>query len=122
MDKWTCFRSIDKAIVNAEWMNSLAHVQVLVMEPSLSDHSPLSITLHQHSGKEKRPFHFYNCQAQHASFQEKIVQGWTRQKEGVKGVWSNLKKMRRESQKLNKQEYSRVSRKVQTLREKLEEK
>lgn len=101
---WTnghVFSKIDKAIINAEWMTNMAPIQVLVMEPLFSDHSPLSITVNQHEDNVKRPFRFYNCLAQHSSFQDRIVQGWTRRNEGMRGVWHNLKDMRREMQKLN---------------------
>lgn len=122
---WTnghVFSKIDKALVNAEWVNSMVPRQVLVMEPSFSDHSPLSITLHQQRDKFKRPFRFYNCLTQHSCFQEKVRQGWTRHNEGMRGIWNNLKEVRREMQQLNHQEFSGTTQKVQKLREKLEEK
>lgn len=80
-------------------------MQVLVMEPLFSDCLPLCITLQQQENNVKRPFRFYNCLAQHESFHDKIVQRWTRQNEGMRGVWNNLKGVRRDMQMLNYQEF-----------------
>lgn len=43
---WTnndVFNKIDNALVNGEWMNYIAHIQVHILDPYFSDHSPLNI-------------------------------------------------------------------------------
>lgn len=45
---WTnghTYSKLDRALVNTEWMLYMPHLEVLVMEPACSDHSPLSIKL-----------------------------------------------------------------------------
>ncbi|KAK4721507.1 hypothetical protein R3W88_011740 [Solanum pinnatisectum] len=91
-------------------------VQVLVMDPLISDHSPLSINVEEHRDAKKRPFKFVNCLAQHPEFKNKINASWQIKERGMQGVWHNMMKVRRELKQLNQREYMRVSEKVHKLR------
>ncbi|KAK6785297.1 hypothetical protein RDI58_018752 [Solanum bulbocastanum] len=113
------FSRIDRALVNAEWILHMPIVQVLVMDPLFSDHSPLSITVEEQRDAKKRPFKFFNCLAQHPEFKNKINASWQIKGRGMQGVWQSLKKMRRELQQLNQREYMGVSKKVHKLRDEL---
>ncbi|KAH0657699.1 hypothetical protein KY290_027261 [Solanum tuberosum] len=76
---WTnghVFSRIDRALVNAEWVLHMPIVQVLVMDPLFSDHSPLSINVEEHKDAKKRPFKFFNCLALHPEFKNKITASW----------------------------------------------
>lgn len=122
---WTSghvYSRIDRALANDEWVMNMPTVQVLLMDPQCSDHSPLSIEVEVPKDSQKRPFKYYNCIAQHPEFHNKVLQRWTIQGKGMKGVWNNLKQVRREMTKINQQEYRGVSDKVQQLRRDLDSK
>ncbi|KAK4713159.1 hypothetical protein R3W88_019066 [Solanum pinnatisectum] len=91
-------------------------VQVLVMDPLFSDHSPLSINVEEHRDAKKRPFKFFNCLAQHPEFKNKINASWQIKGRGMQRVWQNLMKVRRELKQLNQREYMGVLEKVHKLR------
>nr|XP_009783789.1 PREDICTED: uncharacterized protein LOC104232310 [Nicotiana sylvestris]XP_016467865.1 PREDICTED: uncharacterized protein LOC107790453 [Nicotiana tabacum] len=60
---WTnnhVYSKIDRAIVNGEWMTTMPTLQVQVMEPYFSDHSPLSIQFGRRRGNRGKPFIFLN--------------------------------------------------------------
>ncbi|KAK4724319.1 hypothetical protein R3W88_027098 [Solanum pinnatisectum] len=107
------FSRIDRALVNDEWVIRMPPLQVMVMEPLFSDHSPLSIEVETQRDIRKKPFRFYNCLAQYPDFKPTIQTSWQRQNGGMQGVWNNLKIVRREMQHLNKKEYVGVTEKVQ---------
>ncbi|XP_015169932.1 uncharacterized protein [Solanum tuberosum] len=113
---WTnghVYSRIDKAIVNAEWVNKMATQQVIAMEPLFSDHSPLGLIMEEKRGTRKRPFRFYNCIGKHPEFRDRVKDGWQILGGGMKGVWRNLKRVRKEMQHLNNKEFMGVSKKVQ---------
>ncbi|KAK4706498.1 hypothetical protein R3W88_033947 [Solanum pinnatisectum] len=103
LNKWTC-------------VLHMPIVQVLVMDPLISDHSPLSINVEEHKDAKKRPFKFVNCLAQHPEFKNKINASWQIKERGMQGVWHNMMKVRRELKQLNQREYMKVSEKVHKLR------
>lgn len=113
------FSRIDRALVNDEWVIRMPPLQVMVMEPLFSDHSPLSIEVETQRDIRKKPFRFYNYLAQHLDFKPTIQTSWQRQNGGMQGVWNNLKIVRKEMQYLNKKEYIGVTGKVQHLRREL---
>lgn len=56
---WTnghVYSRIDKAIVNAPWMVTMPTLQVQIMDPLFSDHSPLSINLEYHDRYKEKTF------------------------------------------------------------------
>ncbi|KAH0685683.1 hypothetical protein KY290_017200 [Solanum tuberosum] len=116
---WTnghVFSRIDRALVNVEWVLHMPIVQVLVMDPLFSHHSPLSIIVEEHRDAKKRPFKIFNYLAQHPEFKNKINASWQIKGRGMQGVWQNLMKVRRELKQLNQREYMGVSEKVHKLR------
>ncbi|KAG5610973.1 hypothetical protein H5410_022254 [Solanum commersonii] len=83
--------SIDRTLINDEWVVKMPPLQVMVMEPLLLDHSPLSIVVETQRDIRKKLFIFYNYLAHHLDLQTKIQLSWQRQNRGMKGVWQNLK-------------------------------
>ncbi|XP_070038226.1 uncharacterized protein LOC142167392 [Nicotiana tabacum] len=68
---WTnghTYSKIDRVLVNAEWMLTMPHLEVWVMNPSCFDHSPLRITLEDVEDKAPKPFKFLNHLAEHKDF------------------------------------------------------
>ncbi|KAG5599650.1 hypothetical protein H5410_031020 [Solanum commersonii] len=71
-------KGIDRALVNDEWVIRMPLLQVMVMEPLFSDHSPLSIEVESQRDIRKKPFRFYNCLTQHPDFKTIIQSSWQR--------------------------------------------
>ncbi|KAH0724701.1 hypothetical protein KY284_000566 [Solanum tuberosum] len=116
---WTnghVFSRIDRAIVNATWMNKMPNYQVMAMDPLFSYHSHLGLLMEEQRDNKRRPFWFYNCIGQHSEFRMRVHKSWVMQGGGMQGAWRNLKRMKKEMRKLNKAEFMGVSGRVQQLR------
>ncbi|KAM3263445.1 hypothetical protein P3L10_000439 [Capsicum annuum] len=77
--EYTCsnghtYSRIDWALVNAKWMLDMPIVEVMVMDPGCSDHSPLSLLLAQEEDKRPKPFRFLNHLVKHKKFHEVLQQ------------------------------------------------
>lgn len=108
------YSQIDEAIVNDAWMNVIP-TKVMAMEPLFSDDSLLGLILEDQEYTQKRPFRFYNCLVKQQKFKEKVQAGWHITGDGLKGIWKNLKVVRREMQKLNTKEFNGVVDRVQRM-------
>ncbi|KAH0728693.1 hypothetical protein KY284_004558 [Solanum tuberosum] len=89
--------------------------QVMAMDPLFSDHSPLGLIIEEQRDEQRRPFRFYNCLGDHPNFKEGVQAGWQISEGGMKGVWRNLKMVRRDMQKLNKREFMGVAENVHKI-------
>nr|XP_009763385.1 PREDICTED: uncharacterized protein LOC104215309 [Nicotiana sylvestris]XP_016465127.1 PREDICTED: uncharacterized protein LOC107788003 [Nicotiana tabacum] len=79
---WTnshVYSRIDRAIVNAHWMINMPPMQVHVMDPQFSNHSPLCIELERELEHKGRPFKFFNCLAEHPDFDSIIRDRWNKE-------------------------------------------
>lgn len=54
----------------------MPHLKVLVMKPTCSDHSPLSIKLDAEEDPSPKPFKFMNQLVEHNDFLEVLVGAW----------------------------------------------
>lgn len=70
------FSNIDRALVNSTWMHRMAQLEVMVMDPVFSDHSSVSIEVHDQGRRMVRSFKFLNCLAEHKDFIPKVAEGW----------------------------------------------
>ncbi|WMV30067.1 hypothetical protein MTR67_023452 [Solanum verrucosum] len=95
------YSRIDKVIGNYAWMDKMP-TQVTAMDPLLLDHSPLGLIIEEQKDEQKGPFRFYNYLGDHPKFKKGVQADWQITGGGMKGIWRNLKMVRREMQKLNK--------------------
>ncbi|XP_070020740.1 uncharacterized protein [Nicotiana sylvestris] len=68
---WTnshIFSRIDWAIGNAEWMIHMDHIEVQILDPHFSDHSPLCVDFAETINNRPRPFKFLNYLEDHHDF------------------------------------------------------
>ncbi|KAG5632415.1 hypothetical protein H5410_004132 [Solanum commersonii] len=104
----TCSR-IDRALVNAEWMIQMPIMEVHILRPRISDHSPLKIALEKRSQKKYRAFRFFNCIAEHTRFLPIVKQAWQGETYGsMKVVWKKLKRVIIAIKELNNTEFRGV--------------
>nr|XP_009765502.1 PREDICTED: uncharacterized protein LOC104217045 [Nicotiana sylvestris] len=108
---WTnshVFSRIERAIVNAEWVNNMPQVGVVIMEALFSDHSPLCIKLGEEP-KASKPFRFFNCLAEHKDFLPIVTEAWNKSSKArnMAGIWRKLKDVRRELKGLNTNEFQK---------------
>ncbi|XP_009592517.1 uncharacterized protein [Nicotiana tomentosiformis] len=119
---WTnshVYSRIDRAILNAEWMIDMLHIQVQVMDPHFSDHSPLSIEVEITMDNKKKPFKFYNCLAEYPNFAQLVQEGWQNRSVDMKGIWYNLKIVKATLKGLNRKEFADITTHVKTMRDEL---
>ncbi|XP_019242114.1 PREDICTED: uncharacterized protein LOC109222186 [Nicotiana attenuata] len=63
---------IDRVLANAEWIQRWPNMEGVVMNPSFSDHCPLSIVLGSNNLDGGRPFRFINCLANLVEFNQVV--------------------------------------------------
>lgn len=116
----TCSK-IDRAVVNAEWILSMSQLEIMVMNPGSSDHSPLSPELDSNMRVSHKSFKFFNCIAEHPEFLQRVRVAWNGGHKGdLKAVWQKLKKVKASIKQLNNSAFKGVSSKVKDIREKLQ--
>lgn len=61
---------IDKALVNTDWISTFPNSEIEVLNPHISDHSPLRINMDckQPTRRIKHQFKFLNCVVDHLEF------------------------------------------------------
>ncbi|XP_075101884.1 uncharacterized protein LOC142177307 [Nicotiana tabacum] len=117
---WTnnhTYNRIDRGLVNTTWTMTMPNVKVQVLEPMVSDHSPLKLEICQEQGKKNRPFKFFNCIADHPQFMQHIEEAWKdrstngRMQTHYKGVDGKIKEIRRELQGIQEEMSSKLQNK-----------
>ncbi|XP_070039252.1 uncharacterized protein [Nicotiana tomentosiformis] len=76
---WTnghTYNTIDRALVNAEWMLKMLYLEVWVMDPGCSEHSPLNVSFEDNEEKFPKPFKFLNHLAEHKDFLALVSGAW----------------------------------------------
>ncbi|XP_019256431.1 PREDICTED: uncharacterized protein LOC109234835 [Nicotiana attenuata] len=106
---WTnshVFSRIDRPIINAEWINTMPHVDAVIMDPLFSDHSPLCVKIGDEQ-KTPKPFRFFNCLAEHKDFLDVVGEAWNKAPKTGKmaEVWRKLKEVRHALKRLNTKEF-----------------
>ncbi|KAK4363309.1 hypothetical protein RND71_018550 [Anisodus tanguticus] len=107
---------IDRAIVNAKWIQEFPHVEVVALGPGYSDYCPLVVHLEATSITKRRPFKFFNVLAEHEQFQYVVLTAWN---QPMKIIWYKIKADKQGLKHLNKQEFSSVECRARDAREKL---
>ncbi|XP_075074715.1 uncharacterized protein LOC142162281 [Nicotiana tabacum] len=115
---WTnehAYSRIDRALENAEWMMQMPHLEVRVMDPGCSDHSPLCMNFEDTEDKGPRPFKFLNHLSEHKEFLVKVKEAWRKRNERniMKDVWCRLKQVKQAMKSLNRAEYNAIWDKIQ---------
>ncbi|XP_075083303.1 uncharacterized protein LOC142167048 [Nicotiana tabacum] len=112
---------IDRGVVNNEWMNQFSHLDMVVMEPYFSDHSPLCITIEENLEKGPKPFRFFNYMADHKKFAMKVEEGWYKTGQGklMEHIWAKLKMIKFEMKQLAVSYFQGIGKNVETIRHKL---
>ncbi|XP_070029278.1 uncharacterized protein [Nicotiana sylvestris] len=123
---WTnnhVFSKIDRALVNAEWMIRFPKKEVLVLDPNLSDHSPLCIKMDEENFQGPRTFRFLNYIAEHHNFLEVVNKAWQIPMRGswMNRVWMRLKGMKEGLKQINTKKFRGIDERIKTLRKQLAE-
>lgn len=101
----------------------MPNMEVQIIDPGCSDHSPLSINFVQQVDLRSRPFKFLNHLAQHVKFQETVQIAWQDSPGGNKmmRVWQKLKKVKQGLKCLNKTEFQGVEMRIKLYRQQLQD-
>ncbi|XP_070007522.1 uncharacterized protein LOC142165409 [Nicotiana tabacum] len=73
------YSRINMGLVNTDWMMIMPSLKIQVLEPLISDHSPLKLMITQMHTKKSRPFRFLNCIADHPLFIQQVEMAWRRE-------------------------------------------
>ncbi|KAH0717607.1 hypothetical protein KY285_013638 [Solanum tuberosum] len=115
------YSKIDWALVNAIWLLDMQSLEMQVMNPQSSDHSPLRVVLAQEEDKRHKPFKFLNHLAQHGEFQRTVQMAWQQSHNTgtMYGVWQKLKRVKIALKELNIAEYQGVETRIKIYRQQL---
>nr|XP_016494149.1 PREDICTED: uncharacterized protein LOC107813394 [Nicotiana tabacum] len=114
---------IDRILINAEWIQKWPAMEGIIMNPSFSDHCPLSLVIDDTSQEGRRPFKFLNCLENHKEFDDIVKHFWRkRQRENAMlKVWNKLKMLKGDLKQLNNQKFNKIGHKIEVARNKLED-
>ncbi|KAG5581460.1 hypothetical protein H5410_052087 [Solanum commersonii] len=102
---WTnehTYSCIDKALVNAMWVQSWTHLECSILDPRFSDHNPMCVTIEAGENTGPKPFRFFSYLADHPEFMQAVENNWksqiqasTMNEDSIKGVigtnkWRNI--------------------------------
>lgn len=106
---------IDRIMVNNAWVDSYQMKEAQILNPSISDHSPILFKGFTVSKGGGRPFRFLNCIASHPDFLDRVKQGWQIEIKGCNmyRVWEKLKKVKHNIKQLHHQEYGDIQLKIE---------
>nr|XP_016448972.1 PREDICTED: uncharacterized protein LOC107774043 [Nicotiana tabacum] len=123
---WTnnhVYSRIDRALVNARCMMNMTQLEVVLQDPLFSDHTPVCVYFeHDHQPMPKL-FKFFNNLAEHKEFQSQVKDTWevSMLRPAMQRIWMKLKRLKKGSKQLNVEEYNRIPKMIQAIREKLQQ-
>ncbi|XP_060211785.1 uncharacterized protein LOC132639349 [Lycium barbarum] len=77
---WTnhhTYNRIDRALVNATWVQNWPHLETHVLDLSFSDHSPLSVQIEDGTSPGGKPFKYFDYMMKHPQFMELVNKAWS---------------------------------------------
>ncbi|WMV50919.1 hypothetical protein MTR67_044304 [Solanum verrucosum] len=83
------YSRFDWALVNARWLLFMQPLEVQIMDPECSDHSPLRVTLTQEEDRIHKPLKFLNHLVKYEKFQRTVQRIWQQRHSSctMYGVW-----------------------------------
>ncbi|CAN4105321.1 unnamed protein product [Withania somnifera] len=99
---------IDWALVNTSWMLAMPNLELLIMDPGCSDHTPLSFNFPPEVDMRPRPFKFLSHLTKHENFQHI--------RDGLARLWQKLKGVKQALKHLNATEYQGVQTRIKMYR------
>lgn len=114
---WTnnhVFSIIDRGLVNSIWVQQWSVLEVIIMDPEFSDHSPLCVTIDEKQEKGGKPFKFCNFIAYHPEFIVTVQKEWSNKKSNnpIEVVWKNLSKLKHGLKKMKVKEFHGIQHKI----------
>ncbi|XP_077226456.1 uncharacterized protein LOC143859720 [Tasmannia lanceolata] len=71
-------RTLDRALVNHDWINSFPLSTAQFLPPGLSDHAPIVVNLQNHQSLGAKPFIFHNMWTEDISIFPIVEKAWNR--------------------------------------------
>ncbi|XP_060170802.1 uncharacterized protein LOC132601754 [Lycium barbarum] len=123
---WTnnhVFSRIDRGLVNASWVQMWDALEIIVMAPEFSDHSPLSLTVEERQTMRAKPFKFFNCLATHPDFRSSVQRNCQQICNGrpMEKVWKKMHRLKHVLKKLNNTEFKGVDERIALTKQKLQD-
>ncbi|XP_060177911.1 uncharacterized protein LOC132607851 [Lycium barbarum] len=123
---WTynhVFSRIDRGLVNASWFQMWGALEIKVMAPDFSDHSPLSLTLEERQPMIAKPLKFFNCLAAHPDFRTTVERNWQQICNGqlMEKVRKIIHRMKHVLKKLSTRDFKGVDEMIALTKKKLQD-
>lgn len=115
------YSRINGALVNADWLLKVVVTEVVILNPGVSDHTPISIQFKEVVKRNLKPYMFLNCLVYHKDFLSAVVNIWGRQTgtNHMEEIWWKLKVLKIDLKQLNQKEFRNVEEKIMLYRQNL---
>ncbi|KAK4709789.1 hypothetical protein R3W88_004302 [Solanum pinnatisectum] len=121
---WTnghTYSCIDKAFVNALWMQTWTHLECSILDPRFSYHSPLCVKIEAGEDTGPKPFKFFNYLADHPEFMQTAETSWKSQRQvsSMSEVWRKIKRLKQPMSGLSNHYFQGIQSRVIMIRTQL---
>ena len=105
---------IDRVLVNESWIDQFPVSNAMFLPSSISDHSPVVVSVSGKAQSFKKPFKYFDFWAEHKDFLPKVAQDWNQYIRGVPmfRICQKLRSLKPILKSLNKKEFSDISTRV----------
>lgn len=112
---------LDRALVSLEWLLEFADSYISILNPGISDHSPLILKWTTTTGKGKKEFRFFNMWAEDHEFLDRVKEAWKREFSGTKQfqVVQKLKQLKGKLRELNRRKFCNIEEQYKEAQEQL---
>ncbi|XP_074271262.1 uncharacterized protein LOC141595191 [Silene latifolia] len=116
---WT---KLDRAMANVQWLTHFPATSAHFLEPGVSDHSPVVVTIFEDPCRKSR-FSFLNCWLDHSDYDNIVHEAWNVPVYGSSTykLFAKLKNVRKSLRLLHKEHFTSISIKVQGLKQDLKD-
>ena len=114
------YSRIDRVIGNVDWFQKYQDASYEVLDPNISDHSPIKIGLQIQKPRRVYLFRFINCISKDPSFMQLVASSWHVESRGtsMEKLWYKLKRLQIVLRPLSRQ-FTNMQNQIQQVRQEL---
>ena len=114
------YSRIDRVIGNVDWFQKYQDASYEVLDPNISDHSPIKIGLQIQKPRRVYLFRFINCISKDPSFMQLVACSWHVESRGtsMEKLWYKLKRLQIVLRPLSRQ-FTNMQNQIQQVRQEL---
>ncbi|KAL5124246.1 putative ribonuclease H protein [Glycine soja] len=114
------YSRIDRVIGNVDWFQKYQDASYEVLDPNISDHSPIKIGLQIQKPRKVYLFRFINCISKDPSFMQLVASSWHVESRGtsMEKLWYKIKRLQSVLRPLSKQ-FTNMQNQIEQVRQEL---